>query len=184
MPHNKATAEAKLGVITLFQNSIWEQFLPIKLELDTNAVGNTYQDYGQHQHTLSFDSWSEGGAEDLDKYPRGSIGTKTLGLWYDNGHLEAHHLRQMCKASEKHLSFLIEIRNNLVLAFPEDAQCISMFMRTGLIRGAKTHEHTDRCRGPSPNFLLVQPPSKNSAFEPFQLKNLRMAELSLLFCGI
>ena len=84
MPHNKATAEAKLGVITLFQNSIWEQFLPIKLELDTNAVGNTYQDYGQHQHTLSFDSWSEGGAEDLDKYPRGSIGTKTLGLWYDN----------------------------------------------------------------------------------------------------
>lgn len=173
MSYKKPSTGDKLVVFRLFQDAIWEQFLPIKLQIDTNAVGNTYQDYGQHQHTLSFESWSkEGneGKERLDRHPPGTIGSKTIGLWYENGHLELHHKRQMCQASEKHLAFLLEIRNSLVLAFPKDVKCIFKYMRTGLIRGAKTWEHTDTCRGPSPNFLLVEPPREHSDLEPFLLK--------------
>jgi len=151
----------------LFLANVWALFPSKSLKLAPKKAGFTYEDYGTHNYTLKFDEWTP---EKFSGPPKGTIGTRPCGLWYENGHSEKHYGRQMCVFSSKHKEFLYSIQQSLQRDFPKFRHCISKYLRCNLIRGAQTVFHTDRCRGPSPSFLLVEDTNDNSNIAPFQLK--------------
>lgn len=111
------------------------------------------EDYGAHQSVLGFSQVPFD--EDV------KFGVRSMGLWYDNGHLERCHGHQMCIFSRKHYEFLLKIQECLYLSFRSQAlrEAMKKYMRVALVVGAQTGEHTDTMRGATPNFILIEPDS-------------------------
>ena len=109
-------------------------------------------DYGSHQAILGYGQIPFGGTK---------FGIRSMGLWYENGHLEEHHGHQMCSFSRQHLQFLLKIQECLHCSFPKTAlrESMAKFLRVQLVVGAQTAEHTDTMRGSTPNFILIEPDS-------------------------
>jgi len=151
----------------LFIANVWSLFPSTRLKLAKKDVGKTYKDYGTHKYTLKFDELSE---KEFSEEQKGTVGARGCGLWYENAHSERLYGRQMCTFSSEHKQFLYTIQQSLQRDFPKFRHCISKYLRCNLIRGAQTVFHTDRCRGPSPSFLLVEDLEDNNNLAPFQLK--------------
>ena len=151
----------------LFIANVWSLFPSTRLKLAKKDVGKTYKDYGTHKCTLKFDELSE---KEFSEEQKGTVGARGCGLWYENAHSERLYGRQMCTFSSEHKQFLYTIQQSLQRDFPKFRRCISKHLRCNLIRGAQTVFHTDRCRGPSPSFLLVEDLEDNNNLAPFQLK--------------
>ena len=130
---------------------IWRLFPKGGLDrcrLDCLSV--TTADYGSHQSVLGYGKIPFDGDT---KY-----GIKSMGLWYENGHLEEYHGHQMCSFSRKHQEFLLKIQQSLYFSFSKKSlrEAMERFLRVQLVVGARTGEHTDTMRGAPPNFILIE----------------------------
>jgi len=159
---NKISAASQL-----FIANVWSLFPSARPKLAKKDVGKTYKDYRTHKWTPKFDELS---GKEFPEEQKGAVGARGCGLWHENAHSERLHGRQKCTFSSEHKQFLCAIQQSLQRDFPKFLHCISKHMRCNLIRGAQTVFHTDRCRGPSPSFLLVEDLEDNNSLAPFQLK--------------
>lgn len=64
----------------------------------------------------------------------------------------------MCEESEKHHEF-IKCCYDSIFAQHEISKGILKYLRINIVRGARTLEHTDTMRGPTDNFMLIEPGS-------------------------
>ena len=118
----------------------------VKLDCLSDSLIN----YGLHQLDLGFDQVDFSAAGGM------SLGTRSLGLRYENEHTVIRMGRQMCPFSAKNITFLRHINDSIHKSYPKFKASTSDFLRVNLVVGAKTGEHTDTMRGATPNFMLIE----------------------------
>ena len=153
------TAKAKY-----FITKIWNNFPKNGLDkVKADCLCDTNINYGGHQLSLGFDLAGDETMEDQ------VVGTRSLGLRYENEHTVRLRGREMCQFSEKHLLFLKLIHSSLYYKYPKLRKITKEYMRVNLVAGAKTSPHTDTMRGATPNFFMVEAPEDDNTV-PFCLQ--------------
>jgi len=112
--------------------------------------------YGGHQSSLGFNLCGDGSFEDH------IVGTRSLGLRYENEHSVKHWGSTMCLFSMKHINFLNAMHSSIKMKFPELQKLTNDCMRVNLVAGAITNAHTDTMRGATPNFFMVEKPANDN----------------------
>jgi hypothetical protein len=149
---------------TYLITQIWELFPSNGLDrVKADCLCDVNINYGGHQLSLGFDITGDEACEDQ------VIGTRSLGLRYENEHTVRLRGRDMCRFSEKHLQFLKLIHSSIFYRYPKLRKLTKDYMRVNLVAGAKTSPHTDTMRGATPNFFLVEPPEDDNT-TPFCLQ--------------
>ena len=131
---------------------IWSSLPASSVQLICDHNKNV--DYGLNHQKLGFGDYNED--EGVVK------GSRSMGLRYENGHTERKNGDTCCQFSRKHMRFLRMIQTAIHIDFPKLRKFTNDYMRVNLLAGAKTGWHTDTCRGPAPNSLLIQ---KGSGFK-------------------
>jgi len=153
--------KAKLGFLS---EKIWSLFPPKGLDkVKANCLCDTDVNYGGHQLSLAFDLADECPLEDR------VIGTRSLGLRYENEHSVKHWQRDRCIFSEANIDFLNAVHSSIHLQFPDLREITTDYMRVNLVAGAVTSAHTDTMRGATPNFFMVEKPANDDCV-PFCLQ--------------
>ena len=156
----RETCAAKLSY---FYKQIWDLFPPNGLDkVKAECLCDRNINYGGHQSSLGFDMCPDGSFEDY------VVGTRSLGLRYENEHSVKHWGSTMCLFSRKHISFLNAIHASIKMKFPELCKLTNDYMRVNLVAGARTNAHTDTMRGATPNFFMVEKPANDDKI-PFCL---------------
>ena len=156
----RETCAAKLSY---FYKQIWNLFPPNGLDkVKAECLCDTNINYGGHQTSLGFDVCGDGSFEDY------VVGTRSLGLRYENEHSVKHWGSDMCLFSRKHINFLNAIHSSIKMKFPELRKLTNDYMRVNLVAGARTNAHTDTMRGATPNFFMVEKPANDNKI-PFCL---------------
>jgi len=145
---------------------IWECFPKGGLALvKMESLSDNKVNYGVHQRNLGYDM------VDIANNTNFPVGTKSLGLRYENEHTCRRMHREMCEFSAKNLEFLQHIHTSVRLSYPKLKFRTDNYMRVNLVVGAKTGEHTDTMRGATPNFMLIQQKLPEDPVQsPFQLR--------------
>ena len=142
----------------------WELFPKNGLDrVKADCLCDVNINYGGHQLSLGFDLVSE------EAFDNQVVGTRSLGMRYENEHTVVLRNRERCLFSEKNFQFLQCIHTSIYHQFPEMRQSTKDFMRVNLVAGAKTSPHTDTMRGATPNFFMVEEPSDDGT-TPFCLQ--------------
>ncbi|KAL3912791.1 MAG: hypothetical protein SGILL_006745 [Bacillariaceae sp.] len=142
---------------------VWARFPTTGInKVNFEWITNPDINYGLHHLDLGMDNVSEEDMKIMEEKNM-KIGTKSLGLTYDNHHTSVMFNRSMCKQSEKHLGFLQGCHDSIQLQCPEyRMEETSDFMRVNCVAGAKTKEHTDTMRGFTRSFIAIE---KGSSFQ-------------------
>ena len=157
--HKRSTAKARLtkfrakcaAKLCYLYNQIWNLFPPNGLDkVKADCLCDTNVNYGGHQFSLAFDLCEDGSFEDY------VVGTRSLGLRYENEHSVKYWGNDMCLFSRKHINFLNAIHSSIQMKFTELKRLTNDYMRVNLVAGALTSAHTDTMRGATPNFFMVE----------------------------
>jgi hypothetical protein len=118
-------------------------------------INNPSVCYGLHQLNLGFGEVSSTDGTTL-KAKNLKVGSKSLGLSYDNAHTARMFSREMCIASQKNIDFLRLVHRSIQVKYNRIRQQTMNFMRVNVVVGAKTKWHTDTMRGATPSFILIK----------------------------
>ena len=146
----KEMFKKRIKLCELVQN-MWRLFPIGVLEIgEKSTMDDNTKNYGSHMITLGFDKM------DPLEYKH-KIGSKTMGLRYENEHSVVHWNSTMCNLSQKNLEFLLNVYDSILIQFPTEKKSLQEYLRVNLIVGAKTIEHTDNMRGATPSFIMIEP---------------------------
>lgn len=146
-------SRAKVGaILQQLYAEIWRLFPSNGISrCKMDCLEDPYINYGSHQLLLGYQDVEEENTRNL------KCGTKTFGLRYENEHHVAMKAKVCCDFSQKHMEFLLVVHRSIMLQYPKYKKVTSQFMRVDLVVGAKTVWHTDTMRGPTPNFMFIEP---------------------------
>lgn len=151
---------------TFFITNVWEFFPKSGWDkLKAFCLCNRDLNYGGHQLSLGFDL-AEDECAMMEDY---EVGTRSLGLRYENEHTVRLRGREMCLFSEKHFDFLQAIHSSIFYQYPKLRRIVEEFMRVNMVLGAMSGPHTDTMRGATPNFMMVESPRDDGKYLPFTL---------------
>lgn len=146
---NQRYYQKKLCAMKMLVEETWCHFPRYGLDrCKVDCLKDSNINYGFHQTSLGFNEIEE----KCDFF----VGTRSLGLRYENEHSVEYWGRKMCQYSERHIQFLQAIHRGIQMAFPKLRTVTERFMRVNLVAGAPTAEHTDTMRGATPNFMLAE----------------------------
>jgi hypothetical protein len=129
----------------------WDLFPKKGLDrLKANCLCDTNVNYGGHQLSLGFD------LTDITPLTDQLVGTRSLGLRYENEHTVHLRGREMCPYSAQNIDFLKSVHSSIHYRYPKLRTTTKEYMRVNLVAGAKTSPHTDTMRGATPNFFAVE----------------------------
>jgi hypothetical protein len=151
LQRQRRDANKKLSLV--WSNTIMSFFPWTSLKLlPRQQVGDPNKDYGGQYKGLNFN-------HDI-VLPEGikKHGKLSIGLIYESDHKKKTHPgKTTCVMSVKHMNYLVAFKMGLQ-AMSRTSMYDIKTMRVTAICGAQTLEHTDACRGVTPNWVIFHSP--------------------------